>query len=137
MENTLKNIRQFIFAGKAIFTVKNEQTGKWFTFKVSSPDEENSQIRFVSVLSGCDNESDYSYMGLLKTDLSFFRTKKSRISEDSLSFRSFSWFIRNIEKLPSNVSVYHAGKCGRCGRTLTTPESVENGFGPECVKHVG
>jgi len=24
-------------------------------------------------------------------------------------------------------------RCGRCGRVLTVPESVESGFGPECI----
>lgn len=29
------------------------------------------------------------------------------------------------------------GKCGRCARRLTTPESVQLGFGPECAKLLG
>lgn len=32
------------------------------------------------------------------------------------------------------VEVWHKGKCGRCNRDLTTPESIANGFGPECLK---
>jgi hypothetical protein len=30
--------------------------------------------------------------------------------------------------------VHHEGRCGRCGRTLTVPESIESGIGPECAK---
>ena len=28
------------------------------------------------------------------------------------------------------------GKCGRRNKTLTVPESVESGFGPECIKAI-
>lgn len=35
------------------------------------------------------------------------------------------------------VEIWHEGKCGRCGRQLTVPESIESGFGPECVKMIG
>jgi hypothetical protein len=27
-----------------------------------------------------------------------------------------------------------AGRCFRCGETLTTPESIERGLGPKCFK---
>jgi hypothetical protein len=30
--------------------------------------------------------------------------------------------------------VWHEGSCARCGKKLTVPESIESGFGPECVK---
>jgi hypothetical protein len=29
---------------------------------------------------------------------------------------------------------HHEGKCGRCGRLLTVPSSIESGIGPECSK---
>jgi len=32
--------------------------------------------------------------------------------------------------------VFHEGACGRCGRTLTVPESIASGFGPECIRYV-
>jgi hypothetical protein len=35
--------------------------------------------------------------------------------------------------LPGSVDVLHSGRCGRCGRTLTTPDSIERGLGPECA----
>jgi hypothetical protein len=33
--------------------------------------------------------------------------------------------------------VWHEGRCGRCGRKLTVPESIESGFGPECASILG
>ena len=33
--------------------------------------------------------------------------------------------------MPANVEINHEGRCGRCGRALTVPESVASGIGPE------
>lgn len=30
------------------------------------------------------------------------------------------------------MNFYHMGICGRCGRALTTPESITRGIGPVC-----
>jgi hypothetical protein len=133
MINQLENndIKTFIFAGKAIFTITNTNTGNRFTYKVRKA--KDSDIYFVSVLTGSDNTNDYSFIGYIKKGL-FYSSKKSRISSEATSFKVFSWFINNINKIPSIVQVLHEGKCGRCGRKLTTPESIERGIGPECVK---
>jgi hypothetical protein len=32
------------------------------------------------------------------------------------------------------TALIEAGRCKRCGRLLTDPDSVERGYGPECVK---
>lgn len=143
-----KDIIDFILAGKAELTVLNTRTNGRFTFRVSCPRianrggypmlDHDSKVRFVSVLSGPDNQSHYSYMGLLDIDsLSFRRTTKSTVNETSPSFLAFSWLIRNIKNLPDYVEIYHSGFCGRCGKKLTTPDSVKSGFGPECAEVLG
>ena len=35
--------------------------------------------------------------------------------------------------LPANVTVWHEGKCGACGRKLTVPDSIKSGIGPVCA----
>ena len=57
----MKDTLQFILAGNALFTVENAQTGNRFTFKVRKPDDDKPH--FVSVLTGADNEHDYSFLG--------------------------------------------------------------------------
>jgi hypothetical protein len=133
-ERKLNNIGSFVRAGKAVFTVVNEETGNRFTFRVKKHDTKN--FYFVSVLTGSDNTSDYTYIGCIFGD-DFRRTKGSRVTEEAQSFKVFSWFMSNLEDLPSQVKVYHENRCGRCGRALTVPESVVNGFGPECIKKIG
>lgn len=142
----------FLLAGKALFTILNTETGNRFTFKVKITDKKFLQAKtrfyFVSVLTGNNNESDYTYMGMLKinifndhigeekTKLEFYLTKKSKILKDANSVKVFSWLLKNIENLPEKVKFFHEGKCARCGRTLTVPESIKCGFGPECIKFI-
>ena len=128
---------QFILAGNALFTVQNTDTGNRFTFKVRKPDD--TKPHFVSVLTGSDNESGYSFLGTVFDPRHYRHGRRSRISEDAPSARAFDWLFRQLSKgrpLPPQVRVCHCGKCGRCGKTLTVPESVDSGFGPECIKAV-
>jgi hypothetical protein len=37
------------------------------------------------------------------------------------------------KELHPQLIVHHENHCGRCGRTLTVPESVERGIGPDCL----
>jgi len=126
--------RKFIVAGKAIFTVENTITGKRFTYKVKKHDEKD--LWFVSVLDGPDNYVNYAYIGIIQ-DGTFELTRRSRVKETAQSFRVFKWLhfylIDADRELPTNILVHHAGKCGRCGRLLTVPQSIEWGFGPECI----
>lgn len=54
--------------------------------------------------------------------------------------RAFLWALPYLWRgaaLPAPGRIYHLGRCGRCGRALTVPSSVESGFGPECAGRVG
>ncbi len=137
---SIKEISTFVFAGKAIFTIRNKKTGNRFTFKVTVPKDkkDNPTLWFVSVLTGPDNLHDYSYAGVVDRK-GFRRTAKSKMSSEALSFKAFGWLhdmmVQNKE-LPEYVEFFHEGRCGRCGRRLTTPESVSAGFGPECINFI-
>lgn len=132
----IQDPKAFIKAGKALFTVKNNDTGKRFTFKVTV--SKNKKVHFVSVLNGSDNYSNYSYIGTIMPDGNFKWTPKSKVTRSCQSFKVFEWILHKVdnEKIPESVHIYHEGKCGRCGRRLTVPESVISGFGPECIHKV-
>jgi hypothetical protein len=53
--------------------------------------------------------------------------------------KTFKTLLESIAKgaLPSGWEFRHEGRCGRCGRTLTVPESIDSGFGPECINLAG
>lgn len=127
---------EFILAGNAYFTVRSVKTGVRYTFRVSKA-KKNETMWFVSLLTGPDNISDYSYMGVLSGN-KFRVTKASKVTADSVPVKAFSWVLSGLvaENLVG-VELWHAGRCGRCGRSLTVPESVEAGYGPECIGLVG
>jgi len=124
----------FMKAGKAVFTLVSEKTGKRFTYRVKKHKKSES-LYFVGVLSGQDNVNDYTYMGSI-FGKQFRLTRNSKVGPEAPSFIAFTWFINHLDNLPSTLKVYHENRCGRCGRALTVPESVVNGFGPECIKKV-
>jgi hypothetical protein len=127
------DIKNFIFAGNSTFTLKNPNTNKHFTYKVYNPNKnkEKEDIFFVKVLTGTNNETDYSYVGYVKNDKYYHgKPNKTKIKPDSPSVLGFRYLLNNIENL--KLEFMHEGRCGRCGRKLTHPESLENGIGPEC-----
>lgn len=154
--------KEFVLAGKAIFTAHNELTDRRYTFKVNAKDPLESKVRelmvekgitkeaaeaeigptfFVNLLTGPENTSDYTYMGMLDAATGSVRlTKSSKFREDSQPVVAARWTLRQIwtqATLQPHVTIQHAGRCCRCGRLLTTPDSIEQGIGPECLKKAG
>jgi hypothetical protein len=140
---TIADIQAFMIAGNAVVTFKSLKTGTHFTYKISpAPDQATGEPRkdffFVGVLSGSDNTSDYKYLGFFNTTQMVYRhgTAKSKIAADASSAKAFAWVFNQVfirREMPDDVlEVWHEGKCGRCGRRLTVPESIASGFGPEC-----
>ena len=131
--------REFVTAGKAIFTFSNA-TGERYTFKISAPDNFRGEY-FASVMKGTDNENDYRYVGMMSgAGLTLRTTKASRFPEASKEFRVLAFALDIIAQrraLPAGYDLRHAGRCGRCGRTLTTPESIDRGIGPDCADQMG
>ena len=138
---SLEDVKKFVLAGNATITVRSGSTGSRFTFKIRSPKEtRGSAIWFVSLLTGSDNESNFEYFGNIRHDGSFDHGRRSRITNESTGARAFNWFWNMIQAGRTDVldqaDVWHEGRCGRCGRKLTVPESVESGYGPECINHI-
>jgi hypothetical protein len=126
----------YILGGHAIVTLVSRKTGARFTYRIKAP-AEGDNIRFVAVLMGPDNGADYVYLGQIYTrDRYYMRGRKSTIDAAAPSAMAFawSWFHLRDGKLPEDLEVWHEGTCGRCGRRLTTPESIAKGMGPECAR---
>jgi len=136
---SLTNAKDFILAGNATFTILNETTGGRFTYKVVANKSESGPSHFVKLLTGSNNEADYTYLGCVWDSKTYSHGRKSSIGRDATSAKALTWAFPRIigGKLPECVKVFHEGRCGRCGRKLTVPESIESGFGPECVRLMG
>jgi len=133
-------IRAFILAGRARFTVVSPATGKRFTFKVSMPRRPRPGCpHFVSVLTGSDNDADYTYLGCIFEDGRFTVTRKSSFTPQSPCAVAFAWLWGRLtnDQWPHPAELWHEGRCCRCGRTLTVPESIARGIGPECLGKMG
>lgn len=150
----LKNARDaeaFIFAGNARVTLVSRATGARYTFKVKAlpPTVYSSAERayipqpgapvdtwMVSLLTGTDNQSSYTYVGVASPKYLLKLTKKSRYTPESKPFRAFRYVQGNLFQgvIPGDVEIWHEGRCGKCNRVLTVPESLATGFGPECAR---
>lgn len=135
----------FMRAGKATMTIQSKVTQKHFTFTFKRPkynEEDTVELIkskdipiWVSVLTNHDNANGSMFIGTIFGNR-FYHGKKSRINKDAQSVRSFEyWFnalvLDRSDKLDL-IELYHEGKCMKCGRKLTTPDSIEEGIGPVC-----
>ena len=133
--------RDFLLAGRAVFTVSTP--ARHYTFRVTAKEASGKYppAWFVSLLTGPDNEHSYRYLGMLDVETGHVRltngSRQGNFSEDSEPVRVVrivTAVVYGVGMLPDGWTVANAGKCGRCGRALTTPESIARGLGPECVK---
>lgn len=134
---------RFILAGHSFFTIRKIETGGRFTYRVTVPEDQKDHptLFFVSVLTGTDNNSDYSYVGFIRAQndatYTFYYGNKSKLSKEAPSVRVFDVVFNQLlmKNVPlTKLELWHEGRCGRCGRRLTVPESIENGIGSECAK---
>jgi hypothetical protein len=130
----------FLLAGNAVATFQSRKTGKRFTYRVRLAPVHDGDTReplfFVSVLDGPNNDSDYAYLGCVYTPSQVYRHgRKSRIAFDAPSAVAFDWVWAQLQRgaMHPELAVYHEGRCGRCGRRLSTPESISIGLGPTCA----
>lgn len=133
-------IRTFMFAGNSRFTIRSLVTQTRFTFRIKQSERNPAQY-FLQVLTGPDNEGDYRYAALLELESDQIRwrfTRNSQYAATDPPMRAFHYLLSHInaKHMPPKLEFWHEGRCGRCGRTLTVPESIASGFGPECITHL-
>lgn len=126
---------RYMLAGNATVTLASARTGTRYTYRVrAAKDARGDVTHFISVLTGSDNTRDYSYLGVVGRD-GVRTTQRSTVGPDAPSTRAIQWALRKLQEgqLPTELEVHHSGRCGRCGRELTVPESIRTGLGPTCA----
>jgi len=135
--------KDFVLLGKVTLTIELP-SGNHYTYAINGKegDSQYPPAWFVSLLTGSNNERDYSYIGMLEPKTGNVRlTRASKFNEDTLPVKLL---VRTLARIWSDeldvirqhgYNVHHSGKCGICGKKLTTPESIERGIGPDCFKH--
>lgn len=131
-------VSSYVLAGNSTVTLQSGHTGAHFTYKIKRA-KTNDNLYFVNLLSGPNNEQDYQYIGCYYADNQYFHPAepwKNRVKMAwPKSLRAIDFLFKKLYNVPNNLHVYHEGRCGRCGRKLTTPESILRGLGPECMKY--
>jgi hypothetical protein len=129
---TATDALHFMEAGNATVTLVSKATAARYTFKVRKSD--NGEIHFVSLMNGPDNEQAFAYIGYIRRSVFFHGGIKAKASADAPSVKAFAWTWKLLQQdiMSPALEIYHEGKCGRCGRKLTVPESVSRGIGPDC-----
>jgi hypothetical protein len=131
--------RSFMLAGNAILTLRSHRTGAHYTYQVRRAGE-GKTLWFVSLLTAPEV---FTYLGIIREaaqGLRFATTAKSCQSGDSPAAVGFERMFRALSAhgtILAGLDFMHAGKCGRCARRLTHPESIESGFGDECLSKIG
>lgn len=135
---------RFALAGNARLTLVSKKTQHRFTYRIRQPKEPNQPPgaeppHFVQVLTGPDNTGDFTFLGTIFKRGEYRIGRKSPISAAAPSAMAWAWFWPRLlkDRIPETMEVWHEGRCGRCGRALTVPESIERGIGPECAGVMG
>jgi len=142
-----ESVFDYITAGKATVTLLNLETEGRHTYRITAPgktaeERREAEILFVNVLTGPENTSHYTYIGLIIRRTGEFKlTTGSRLPSSDVRFSGFAWLCRQarrgrLDRFP-HVEVRHHNHCGACGRLLTVPESCDTGLGPVCAKALG
>lgn len=132
--HSYEKLHPFLWAGDSTVTLVSKLTGKRFTYNIKRT-KFKSDVFFVSVLV---QPETYAYIGMVDiTNQECYTTKNSKVTVDAPSYKAFHWFIGqlflNPELLFDKMEIWHEGRCGKCGRQLTVPESIANGIGPDCL----
>lgn len=131
-----KEALKFMTGGNSTVTFKSLISGSHFTYKIVASDDQ--KFLFIKVLNGPDNTSNYKDILIfqLKDDGTPCLMNRSGVKPSS-SIVAFRFVFMNLLLKPgipmTNLEIWHEGKCCRCGRKLTAPESIANGIGPECI----
>lgn len=138
--------KAYALAGDAVVTLRSELTGRHYTYEIAAPSQKRADaawgdkppVWFVRVR--IEGQERAAYMGMVDNFCRLRLTTKSKFHVQSPSFLAFKFFADHVlagAQMPPKLQVWHEGSCGRCGRALTHPESLERGIGPVCAGRMG
>ena len=130
---------KFCTAGNSVFTLVSLKTQTRYTYKVLASDDRTAF--YVKCLAGPNNNEDYYDLARIRLrdgvpDIYFISGKGRMFVATSKAYLAIEHVFMNclVKIKMLDVEIWHEGRCCRCGRRLTVPESIEQGYGPECVQ---
>lgn len=106
------------------------KSGKHFTYHIETVKRGSLEgKRIVSLLVGPDNNRSYKGFGFVHEHGLGISLWRKASTEAFVKHRKIL-----LGQAADHVEQFlQSGKCSRCGRKLTTPESIKRGMGPECA----
>jgi hypothetical protein len=98
--------------------------------------------QIISVLTGSDNDSDYTRVGnveVYQDEKSNVPARRPKIWRRHQDRPDLAEAVRVLFQDPAAAGLAYAeqaSRCYRCNRTLTVPTSIHAGLGPECASKV-
>jgi hypothetical protein len=140
MRKNMIPVKEFFTGGKAIFTIEVPETfqrdfkcNPHYTYRIRNKNDNF----LIELLTGPNNTKSYTSIGLFDINSGCVKLT-GRVSEDSWGVRLFRRVMARIfENAPeaitsSGFDVHHEGRCGKCGKRLSVPESIRLGLGRKC-----
>lgn len=115
-----------------IVTMLSKATGNHRTFKIWRQPADSKFFpgeRLVGMLNGSDNTNDYQAFGMIGAEGTINLWRKHQ------GGKFFEWAkacLQSPEKFLHQVEFNFEGRCRKCNRPLTCPQSVKEGIGPIC-----
>jgi hypothetical protein len=143
MEATMKRAVK-LFNGR--YTIESKATGEHRTFWIQTQAADASFApgqRLLGLLTGTDNDNpdDYAAFAFVDDQGIHVWTKKRAPGMKFLDYADMLWTLALDGAFSPwaerGFRILVEGRCLRCNRALTTPESIERGIGPVCAEGGG
>lgn len=137
--DTLEYTTELIATHNGRITLHNPATGNHRTFQIRTIPEDSTFApgkRVVELLTGPDNESNYRGFGFVDVRVGGFVEIHlwRKATEADANFKAFAdMLLRPVAYAARGIEYLFEGRCRRCNRALTTPESIKRGIGPVCA----
>ena len=131
-----KNINLYVKGGRGLIALR-APSGKYHLYQFRKPkDPENfDHWCLFAFAKGADGR--WKYTGILKDDMEFKHTVKSKYPEDSEEFKGANYVVKMmLNDFNTPMEIYHGGRCSVCGKPLKNKYSLIRGMGYRCKRHL-
>lgn len=129
-----------IFNGR--YTIKNRDTGEHRTMEIKTQAQDAKFAagqRILSLLTGPNNEADYTGFAFVNEGgIQVWKSKRAPAGPKT----QWEWYAEilwslaldgGFSRFADRYEFLMEGRCVRCNRVLTEPESIKTGIGPICA----
>ena len=131
-----EQIKTYLFAGTAIFSLYSRKINKRVTYRVKRDKYAGSDWCTVATLYGPDNEFDYRTIGVIKPDGTLLISHKDLSTAEKMIKQFLSVIFDSNAEWPETMVFEPSDFCAVCGKRLTRSESLKYGIGPSCLRRL-